>query len=254
MHTLKLARVGLLLRHQALLYARKTFIWLAPAALVLLLTAYTSRGADVSGSGAPFFAVWYGLLVGLGGFFVACQSLRENRTADGRQSFLTLPASDAEKWLAIYLWSGPIFLVVLTAGYWVVTLIVNALLGAFGLAGFAPFTPFGEDAWWAVSFYLLIVHPVGLLGAITFDTWVEPKTTGVLLAAMAGLGLVAAVAFRVVFHEAFDGLFAMRGPVEFADGNPFAIDPVWGFGHVAETLFALVLLAAAYFRFHEKEV
>ena len=36
MHTLSLPRVGLLLRHQALLYGRKTFVWLAPAPLAAL--------------------------------------------------------------------------------------------------------------------------------------------------------------------------------------------------------------------------
>ena len=256
MHTLHLGRVGLLLRHQALLYGRKTFVWLAPTLLVLLGTAYLNAGSDAGdGNGdAPFFAVWFGFLALVGGFFATCAVLRENRTADGRQSFLTLPASDTEKFLANYLWSGPIFFLGVTLAFWLVSLVANALVGALGYPGFAPFDLFSVATWWTVSAYFLLVHPLAFLGAIAFDTAVAPKTGGVLLAALAALGLIGVLTFRVVFADAFEGLFTQRGRVEFAGESPFAVDPVWGFGHLAEALFALLLLTAAYFRFHEKEV
>ena len=254
MHTLHLGRVGLLLRHQALLYGRKTFIWLAPALLVLVGTAYLNAGSDAGGGNdTPFFAVWFGFLILLGGYFVTCSVLQEHRTADGRQSSLTLPASDSEKWLASYLWSGPIFFLAVTAAFYLVSVLVNALIGALGYAPFASFDLFSASAWWTVSAYFLLVHPIAFLGAITFDTAVAPKTGGVLFAALFALGLIAALTFRVVFAEFFEGFFS-ASKVEFAGGNPFAVDPVWGFGHVPEPLFALLLLTAAYFRFHEKEV
>ena len=253
MHTLHLGRVGLLLRHQALLYGRKTFVWLAPALLVLLVTMFPSAKSGDAGDG-NFFAAWYGFLLLLGGFFATCNVLRENKTADGRQSFLTLPASDTEKFAANYLWSGPIFFVGVTVAFWLASLVANALVGSMGYPGYEPFDLFSTSTWWVVSAYFLLVHPLAFLGAIAFDTAVAPKTGGVLLATLVALGLIASLTFRIVFAEAFDGFANMTQPVEFAGENPFAVDPVWGFGHVPEALFALLLLTAAYFRFHEKEV
>ena len=257
MHALNLSRVGLLLRHNFLLHGRKTFQWLAPSLLVLLGTAYLSAGSDADGGAgqdAPFFSVWFAFLVLLGGFFVTCACLPEHRSADGRQSSLTLPASDTEKWLANYLWTGPIFFVAVAAVFALVTLLANALVGAFGMAPFVPFDLFSTSTWWTVSAYFLLVHPIAFLGAITFDTAVAPKVGGVLFATVVAFGLLAVVAFRIVFAEYFDGVFTPGDSIEFAGDNPFSVDPVWGFGHVAEALFALLLLTAAYFRFHEKEV
>lgn len=256
MHTLNLSRVGLLLRHRLLLNGRSSFIWLAPALLVLIATAYLSSGGDGDEVGdPPFFAIWYGFLLLLGGFFATCATLKAHATADGRQASLTLPASDTEKYVAAYLWSGPVFFVGVTLAFWIATLIANGLVGALGLPGFTAFNPFASSTWWVVSAFFLIVHPVAFLGAIAFDTKVAPKTGGVSAAVVFALALIATLAFRIVFADAFDGVFTPgSNSVQFRGENPFAVDPIWGFGHVAEVLFALLLLTAAYFRFHEKEV
>ena len=253
MHALNPQRVWLLLQRQALLRGRGNLVGLGLPLLVLIATAFFNS-SDGPGEGSPFFAVWYGFFLLLGGYFAVCKVLKEHATADGRQSSLTLPASDTEKWLAAYLWSGPITLVAVTVIFWLATLLANGLVTAAGYPPHTPFNPFAESTWWVVSAYLLLIQPVAFLGAIAFDTKVAAKTAAAISIVVVALGLIASLTFRIVFHEAFDGFASMTRPVEFADGNPFAVDPVWGLGHVPEVLFALLLLTAAYFRFHEKEV
>ena len=253
MHTLNLSRVYLLLQRQALVRGRGALLGLGLPMLALLATAFLGGGNE-GADGQSFFPVWYGFLLLLGGYFVACKVLREHATADGRQSSLTLPASDTEKWLAAYLWSGPMTLAAVTVVFWLASLLVNGLVAAAGLTPYPPFDVFSESTWWVASAYLLLVHPIALLGAIAFDTKVAAKTGAVFTAVAAALGLLAVLTFRIVFAEYFEGFFTPGGNIEFAGESPFAIDPVWGLGRLPEVVFALLLLSAAYFRFHEKEV
>lgn len=249
MHAVTPARLGLLLRRRALLYAQRALTLWGPVAIVIALTAFVAEGDD-AGSDASFFTVWYGAALLAVGYLATGRALPEFSEADGRQSYLTLPASDAEKWLATYLTTGPILVVSLTTGFWLLSTLLSVLTGYLGVATYEPFDPLGEATGKVVLVYLILVHPIALLGAAAFNRHAWGKTLAVGFASLLALASVAALAFRIAYRDYFDGWISraahLEGPVE---GTLTA-----GFEDAAGVAFGLALLAASYFKFQEKHV
>lgn len=249
MHALHLSRLAHLIRRYAMLHGGAFLLSVGVAALLLLLAAFIHGGGDTGGDG-PFFLVTYGLAIIVGGFLYAGGALSEFRTADGRQSFLTLPASDTEKWLSVWLLTGPAFVCVVTLAFWLWSLLINVLFAASAWPGFIPFDVFAEPTGEIVLAYLLLVHPLALLGAVWFDRRPRMGVIGVVTAALFGCALVAAITFRIVYREYFTGLFSVEGPLH--SEGPQTITA--GLDDLGTAIACLGLLAASYFKFQEKQV
>ena len=243
----------MLLKRRFLLDSRGSLAILGPAFLVYVFAAVTTANDLEQGSGAPFALIWYGIfLLGIG-YFASSNVISELSTAEGRQAYLTLPASDTEKWLSAWLFSGPIFLIVFTLLYGLVTVLVNALLGIWAAPKLA-FDPFGDGALHLMQIYLLGINPVALLGGIVFNRFAFAKTAGIAAAVSVAFGLLTMLTVRIIYNDHFTGFFTPvgDGPNVHVD-NPFeasGIGSAWVTIAVATTL----LLAASYFKVQEKEV
>ena len=246
--TLDPRRLGLLLRHRLLLRSGRLLGTWGPVALGFLLACALADG-DEPGTDAPFFTVWYGLILLIVGSFRTARSLPWMREADGRQTYLTLPASDAEKWLTTWIATGPVLLVGLSLAYWLSTALANLLIGAVGWPTYLPFEPFSGAVGWIALTYLALVQPAFLLGAIAFNRHAHAKTIGIAFAALFGVVLVALTTVRIVFADQFDGFFSPRGNINAGpESPPEAL--AWALG----ALTTVALLAASYFKFEEKQV
>lgn len=245
---LDLQRTGLLLRHRLLLRAGGLLGTWGPVALGFLLACLVADG-DEPGTDAPFFVVWYGLILLIAGSFWTARCLPWMGDANGRQTYLTLPASDAEKWLAAWIATGPALVVGLTLAYWLLSASVNAVWGALAWPTYLPFAPFSRVVGWHVLVYLAFVQPVFLLGAIAFDRHPHAKTVGLVFAGLFALVFVAVVSVRIAFADRIEGVFSPLGNVD-ADLGSLPEAAAWGLAAVT----ALGLLAASYFKFQEKHV
>jgi len=233
-----------------LVHGRGALILFGPALLIFLFAIITSLGDEALGGAddASFFEIWYGIFLLAMGYLATSASLPDLKTAEGRQGFLTLPASNTEKWFAKWLITGPVYALVMTAGYALLTLLANAIIGLFELGGFVPFQPFTDTVGDLLLVYLLVVHPIALLGAITFNRWAFAKTAGVALALAFGFGMLALLVFRIVFYDHITGFFNV-GNININSEIGAGFDSVW-----TTAAFALTLLAASYFKFREKQV
>lgn len=255
MDTLNLTRVGLLLRRRVLLSAKASLSLFVPMLAILVISAISSNDdlGNVPGEDGSFFDIWYGIFLLGGGFLLTASLLTENKDPNGREAYLTLPASNTEKWLAAYLLSGPLFVVVFSLTYALFTVVVNWVWGATVGQGFLPFDLFASIPATLVKTYLLIVHPVAFVGAIAYNRAAPVKTLGVGFAALVALGLFAALCVRIVYREAFTGFWTQTGQLSI-EGNPLTLT-LGEDGHWWVTaLFALGLYAASFFKWREKQV
>ncbi len=253
MSSLNPTRVWQVLRLQSLLHGRRILMYFGPVLAILFISAVSGGDEVEAGEVRNLFASIYGPILIIAGFIWAASSLPENATPDGRQSFLTLPASDSEKWLGVYLFSGPAFYLVFTIGYFLLSTVVSLIVGSTGMQAPALFNPFGSQID-PVLTYFLVVQPIGFLAAIIFNKTAAAKTIGVLIAASFALGLIGVLIFRIVFHEYFTGVFTLDGnSLDFQGENPFA-SSLTDYGWWIAALTGVYLLTVAYFRFHEKEV
>ncbi len=253
MSTLNLSRVWQVVRLQAMLHGRSLLSYFGPTLALLLGAALLSGNFAAEGGEPSFFIKIYNLALIVAGFIWAASSLPENKTPDGRQSFLTLPASDAEKWLGTYLYSGPAFFVVYTLGYLILTLVTGLVLAVFQLGVPPAFNPFSAEMGEGIATYFLIVQPIGMLGAIVFDKSASAKTVGAALLVQAALAFIGLLVFRIVFHEYFSGFFTVDADSFNFEGDGININ-LEDYGWWAGAALGLYLLTVAYFRFQEKEV
>jgi len=252
MHSLNIQRIGLLLRRQFLLHARSAYAILLPALLIFIFAVLTTAFDEGSQAGnPPFYLIWYGIFICIIGFIGTTKAIPEFTSSDGRQSFLTLPASNTEKWVAAYLYTGPIFFLVFSLGFWLLTLLTSAVLGTAGYEPYQALQLFTEDSWALAKGYFLVIHPVALLGGIVFNRFAAAKTIGVNLVVLLLVAAVALLSVRIVFRDHFTGFFTQVNGHGFnANFDPTNAD--W-FPVVMLVLTGL-LLVASYFRLHEKEV
>ena len=250
--TINLSRVWRLVRLQVLLHGKSVLPYFGIALGVLYLNAST-HGED-SYENNSFFQIWYAVFILLGGFIYAASCLPENKTAEGRQTWLTLPASDSEKWLASYVYTGPLFFLVGTIIYWLLSLILRATAGIFHInpGTFNPFTTWVTE-WEIVASYFLLVQPLGLLAAIVFNKGAWIQMPGVIIAYIAAIAGLVALTFRLVFYDMFTGFWTPIDGVNLQLREPDILDKD---EHqlLLTVVFGLFLLTVSYFRFQEKEV
>lgn len=252
MSTLDPRRIWQVLHLQVLLHGRSLLAYLGPTLAVLFINAL-SHGESYEEY--KFFEVFYIIFLLVGGFIFATSCLPENKSPDGRQAFLTLPASDGEKWVASYLYAGPFFFVAGTLGYWLLTLIVQAVLAIFSAevpSGFNPIAAFAQDDTFVV--YWLGVVPLGLLAAILFNRGAWIKMIGVVFAIALAIAAFAALTFRIVFYKFFTGFWYMPDNAGLRLDGPSEIFDPEDHAFLTTAVLGLFFLAVSYFRFHEKEV
>ena len=251
MQTISIHRIGLLLRRNVLLYGRKFLAYPGPLLGLMFIVWAMSDKSSSGGVESNFLNTLYIIVMMIIGFYQAAHMLSEHKTADGRQSSLTVPASDGEKFVSSWLYSGPVFLIAYTVVFFLLSWIMTGILGIFGFGGFPAFNPFEEGVLKNIKMFFLVIQPAGLLAAIAFDRAVIPKAFGSLLAVVLGLGALGIFTFRIVYREAFEGFFTQVGKIQ-ADGDMLSVTTDSPF--ILLFVLGLLLLVATYFKFQEKSV
>lgn len=113
----------------------------------------------------------------LGGLWFSSGIWSDVNTTQQRQYFLTLPASDLEKYLSKWFLTGPVFMVVFTFVYWVFSFLVNAFAAGYPGIEYWPMTFFDNVFIRQLAPYYLLVQPLFLAGGIWFGRFAFIKTT-----------------------------------------------------------------------------
>lgn len=169
---------------------------------------------------------------------------------------LLLPASHLEKYLVAWLWSLPVFLVVYTALFTLINLLVLHI-GNQGHAYEVYDFSRGAREWTTPLLSYALLHSVALWGAIYFERLHIIKTAFLLFGLLAGLifvnlwmlkALVPATGISVPFATVWVGEGALHSPLALPDGQW----QVMGIG--LPLVLAALLWLAAYARLTEKQI
>ncbi len=125
-------------------------------------------------------------------------------------SFLCLPASHLEKLCSKWIQTLLLFPVILTLGYWTMSIFIAGVFGSFFGIDVEPLTLLGRvgpgsSTLWDLFKVYLLGHSVMFLGAVTFQRYEIFKTSLACMVAGTLFGLCAFLVFRVVFASLFNG-------------------------------------------------
>lgn len=199
-----------------------------------------------------------GLLI-FGGLLYTSYSFSELTDNSTSMTYLTLPASNFEKFVSKWLFSTVGFYVVYLVGYSIFAFIGLSLANTvFDFKG-ESFAPFVEENLICTKVYF-VVSSIFLLGAITFKSYHAPKTVLSLVGLTMFIGSIAYLIVRVVMYDFFDGwapidnaanvnLRPNQSMVDFMEG-PFVTIMKWLFWLVLPLFFWTV----SFFKLKEKEI
>lgn len=130
----------------------------------------------------------FGLGLLLGGFILSSLSFNDLSDTLRRYNYLTLPASNLEKFISLWLLTSVGWIVLFTISFLGYTLIANSIAKIlFSHVTFLPFEPLGEVTIQIIKIYF-VVQGIFLAGAVHFRGYVFPKMlfTLILFAAVCG--------------------------------------------------------------------
>jgi len=184
------------------------------------------------------------------------KELTDNSTS---MTYLTLPASNFEKFISKWLFSTVGFYVVYLIGYSIFAFIgLNAAETLLEFKG-ESYAPFADENWICTKVYF-VVSSIFLLGAITFKNYHAPKTVLSLVGLAMLIGTITYLIVRVVMYDFFDGWTPVNNAVDvnlrpdqdmidFMEG-PFVTIMKWLFWLALPLFFWIV----SFFKLKEKEI
>ncbi len=150
--------------------------------------------------------VLYPMLLFVGGFIFTSIIFRELYTKPRGQFYLTLPASNFEKFSSKWLISAILYPVAITLSYWLFSIIANAVytyLNGESLVGFM--TDWTRDLKDLIPIYI-VIQSVFFLGAITFTKYNIFKTFFSVFVLGIFLMIVSGFLFRFIMWDYFSGM------------------------------------------------
>jgi len=179
----------------------------AVAGIVVVLSALTalgiSQGENIRFNGASNFHIGFSLqLLFLGGFISTSFAFREARQNGAGIFYLTLPASQLEKFASKLLVSSVGYALGSMLFYAATAAVSEGINHAIFGAGHGFFNPFNPLILRAAGVYLL-AQSVFLLGSIWFRKLAFLRTALSLSVLAIGLVVVTAVAARIILADAF---------------------------------------------------
>lgn len=118
----------------------------------------------------------------LGGLWFSAGIWSDVNTTQQRQFFLTLPASDLEKYISKWLITGPLFLLAFTFIYWLFSMLVNVIALGYPGVAYWQLDMMGNEVITKLVPYYLLSQPMFLAGGIWFGRFAFIKTALVALA------------------------------------------------------------------------
>lgn len=154
----------------------------------------------------------FGAMLMITGFIYTSYSFFELSESSTSMTYLTLPASNFEKFASKWLFSTLGFYLVFLIGYSIFAFIGINAVSAMTNFKTESYAPFAETNWLLTKLYF-VLSSIFLLGAITFKNYHAPKTVLSLVAFNIFLGVMTYLIVRVVFFEYFEGWEPVRNVV-----------------------------------------
>jgi hypothetical protein len=174
-----------------------------------------------------------------------------------RAEYLSLPGSHFEKLLSKWLFTNPLYILVISLVFLFLHWLFNPLWIYWGDR--TSLEIFTSSNYWKLIGVFFIIHSVFMLGSIAFNNNALLKTFLSLIAVAAIVVVCNVTVFRIIWSEYFDSLFHFA-PIEGAfrfgknynspDEMPQIRFAVFAFKYI----LAPVLWVASYFKLTEKAV
>ena len=204
-----------------------------------------------------FHNAWYGIVLLAGGYIFTSTSLPELNSEHGRMGYLSLPASNFEKFASKFLITNIGYIIFATLSYWLFSIIANAMSGALYDFTFEPFNPFDKFYGLFMLIYFL-THSIFFLGAIAFKQYAIFKTFLSMILIYLIIAIIVLLFFRIIFYDFFEGTFAFKHDILYVPS-----DQLEGFAKhtlpnivqfISYFIITPLILAAGYFKLKEREV
>ena len=236
-----------LIKRDAIIYRRPILIAMACIPVIAIMIFYIQELTEESAFSHPFFLSWYNIFLFVGGIAFTSMVMWEFRTVAGRTQYLTLPASNLEKWLSRFLYT----LVV----YPLYIFILFYIIGSFGDV-YGDKTSLGIFMFVSLKLYL-VLHAFMYLAAIWFNNYSAPKVFFYGLAVFFICVIIISIFFRLIFFDAFDGFLMINQDIKIEPNEAFQSKVENVYMPILQSLFwwglPIFLWFVSYFKMKEKE-
>ncbi len=213
---LSLDRFSKVIRNEFALNTRSLFITVgAIAGLLLLINIASVRTSNTW----DFHVIWYPLVLMIGGHVITSLSFKEMHDREKGYTYITLPASQIEKYLSKLIITSIGYVVISLAGYFLFSLLSTGVTELFFGMSHGLFIPFNPIVWQFIGLYIA-THAVTFFGAVFFKKLHLLNTILWLTIIGIGLGFIALGIAKLVFWGWFPG-FAIEindDMIKFATG------------------------------------
>ena len=171
--------------------------------LVNIIAAYAGGRVSV-GRGQNFHLGLLSPLLLIGGYIVSSRAFIEMHSRVKSHDWFMLPASNSEKFLSKWLLTSFVYAIAIICLYFVFSLVSGGIGALLTHQKLVVFNPFSKNV------LLLLLHygvtqSIWLLGAAFFRKNNFLKTFLSMMGVLFVLGVLAAVIFRIVYWDYFDG-------------------------------------------------
>ena len=202
-------RFGLMLRTDIQGEIRPLGFATATALGLLILNTIVNLFQRDRGEYLDLHEVQFPLYFLLAGCLLASLSFFRLQSKERATMYLSIPASQLEKFLSRWIISLPVYVVLGLLTYLIADGISGILAGMSGIE-WEHFQLFSKETWETLRVFILL-HSLFMLGALFFKKYAPVTTPLSLLGIAVGFGFLTILIFRIVFWEFFEG-WELRPP------------------------------------------
>ncbi len=247
-----------LLKKDSLFDHRRTWL-VAGAAFIIGLITIISWAYDGDSDTRMFHVDFYGGLLLFAGFVYTASAFKELDESNTAHLYLSLPASNFEKFFSKFLITTIGFAFTFTFIYWIFSLISNGIIEGYFDMDVEPFRPFSDENGLLIKIFF-VVQPLFLLGAIVFRKYAAAKTVVSTILLTILIAAICYLLMRIIYFDYFDG-WKMVGPDTNGEVRPsqgfedFVTGPLKNIGKFLFWYALPVFLwVVCYFKLKEKEI
>jgi hypothetical protein len=226
-------RFALLVRADIQQYSRTVLIGSGIVAAIYFVSTIPPLLFPPHRVDSDFHQGFFPAMLFIAGFLLSAGVFSEIHKPVRNAYFFLLPASLFEKMLVRLLGCGIGFTLISVLVYYLFSLISSGIAALYDWGSFPAFNPFTRDMLLTIAVYL-VTHSIFLFGSVYFKKHSFMKTGVSLFALAILLGIFAAIVFRIVYNDYFQGMC-------FVDNLGFSdYDLPVNFGYTLTSIFKYI--------------
>lgn len=245
-----------LLKKDTLFDHKRTWM-MAGVLFTIGLITIISWAYDGDNDTAEFHVDTFGALLLIGGFIYTASAFKELDETNTAHLYLSLPASNFEKFFSKFLTTTIGFAFGFTLFYWIFSLLTNGIVEGYFDMDMEPFRPFSDHNGFLFKLFF-VIQPLFLLGAIIFRKYAAAKTVFAVLLLEIVLAIIGYLLMRIVFFDFFEGWKLIGPGIEAVPSKGFEDFVSGPLKNIGEFMFWYVLpvffWVVCYFKLSEKEI